>query len=111
EQLGVPPTILRRHGAASHQTARAMAEGVSRRFGSVLGVGVTGVAGPGGSESRRAGLVHVVVAGPELALGRRLSRDLGRHLNRSRAVETALELLLEALGGTYGAWPELFEGL
>jgi nicotinamide-nucleotide amidase len=48
-QLGVPRTVLRRHGAVSEATVRAMAAGALRRSGAQIAVAVTGIAGPGGA--------------------------------------------------------------
>jgi nicotinamide-nucleotide amidase len=49
EMLGVALSILRRHGAVSEQTARAMARGALRRSRGTIALAVTGIAGPGGA--------------------------------------------------------------
>ena len=58
--LGVPNSLLSRHGAVSAQVAAAMAIGIRRRSGVALGLSVTGIAGPdGGSVRKPVGLVYV----------------------------------------------------
>ncbi len=46
--LGVPKTILEKHGAVSEPVARAMLEGALERSDAEVGLAITGVAGPGG---------------------------------------------------------------
>jgi competence/damage-inducible protein CinA-like protein len=59
----VPPLLLAEHGAVSGQVAVALAEGIRKRCKSTLGVGVTGIAGPGGgTETKPVGLVFTAVA-------------------------------------------------
>jgi nicotinamide-nucleotide amidase len=65
EFAGVPADMIERHGAVSREVAAALAEGIRYRCESTLGVGVTGVAGPGGgSPEKPVGLVfHAVASG------------------------------------------------
>jgi len=59
----VPPLLIAEHGAVSKPVAMAMAEGIRKRCRSVLGVGITGVAGPtGGTEEKPVGLVYIALA-------------------------------------------------
>lgn len=97
EALAVPVPLLEAHGAVSQEVAEAMALEVRDRFGASFGIATTGVAGPGSSDSKPAGLIYVALAGPDGAEVRRLDQDRGRHLNRVVAVEVALEMVVAAL--------------
>lgn len=59
----VPPELIAQHGAVSAEVASAMAEGIRKRTGATLGVGVTGIAGPtGGTDQKPVGLVYFAVS-------------------------------------------------
>ena len=97
--LGVPPQVLADHGAASEQTARAMAEGVRNRFETDVGVGITGIAGPGGGTDRKpVGLVYIAVATPGRTVCREDVWPGDRRAVRAASVRAALDLVLSALG-------------
>jgi nicotinamide-nucleotide amidase len=59
----VPAEMIERYGAVSAEVASALAEGIRKRTGATLGLGVTGLAGPGGAtESKPIGRVYVAVS-------------------------------------------------
>jgi len=89
---GVPPELIQSRGAVSSEVALALADGIRKRTGATLGVGVTGIAGPGGGTPEKpVGLVHIGIAddhGPR----ERAYRYLGdREQIRQRATQTALD--------------------
>jgi len=103
-RLGVPAELIEEHGAVSEPVARAMAEGVRRVLGSDFGIGITGVAGPGGgSEAKPVGTVHIALAGPgsgAMETDHRKIRFPGdRERVRQHASQLALEMLRRRLQG------------
>jgi nicotinamide-nucleotide amidase len=59
----VPAAVIQAHGAVSREVAQALAEGIRKRARATMGVGITGVAGPGGgTEQKPVGLVYVALA-------------------------------------------------
>jgi nicotinamide-nucleotide amidase len=90
----VPPEMILAKGAVSAEVAVALAEGIRRRVGSTLGVGITGVAGPGGgSEEKPVGTVHVAIshAGGVKERGMRFPGE--RENIRWQASQAALDLV------------------
>jgi nicotinamide-nucleotide amidase len=62
EFANVPPSLIERHGAVSREVAGALAEGIRERCDTTFGLGVTGIAGPGGgTEEKPVGLVYIGV--------------------------------------------------
>ena len=60
--LGVSHDTLLAHGAVSEETAKEMALGSKRVFGSDIAAAVTGIAGPGGAtDEKPVGLVCIAV--------------------------------------------------
>jgi len=94
--LGVPAATLKRYGAVSAQTAKAMAAGALKNSRADIAVSITGIAGPGGgSKQKPVGLVHFAAAsraGGRIAR-KRLYGDIGRGRVRLRSVIEALALL------------------
>jgi nicotinamide-nucleotide amidase len=95
----VPEELLREHGAVSAEVARALADGARAALDAGVGVGITGVAGPGGgSEHKPVGLVWLSVtrAGAE-PLTRSLNLPGSRADVRDRATTVAMHLLRRTL--------------
>jgi nicotinamide-nucleotide amidase len=96
--LGVPEEVLAERGAVSAEVARAMASGAARAFEADCGVGITGVAGPGGgTPDKPVGTVHVAasVGGRVQTEAWRFSGD--REAVRIRSAQAALTLLLRMI--------------
>ena len=90
----VPAEIIKSKGAVSSEVAIALADGIRRRAGSTLGVGITGIAGPGGgSEEKPVGTVHVAIshAGGVKERGVRFPGD--RETIRWHAAQLALDMV------------------
>ena len=61
--LGIRPSVLAAEGAVSEAVASGMAVGICDRLGASCGLGITGVAGPGGGSSEKpVGLVYIAMA-------------------------------------------------
>jgi nicotinamide-nucleotide amidase len=95
--LGVDERVLTRDGAVSASTAGAMARGVAERLDATYGLATTGVAGPGPSEGRPAGTVHIAVAAHGCLTHRELRLGGDRQAVRERTVAAVLDLLAERL--------------
>ena len=101
--LGVPEDMLAAHGAVSPQVAASMAEGVRTRYHADFGIGITGIAGPGGgSREKPVGLVWMALAAEEgtfVYAMRSQGRYPGRSAVRHRAASQALDMLRRFLSG------------
>jgi nicotinamide-nucleotide amidase len=61
--VGVPAELIASKGAVSSEVALALADGIRKRTGATLGIGITGIAGPGGGAPEKpVGLVHIGIA-------------------------------------------------
>ena len=94
--LGVPAATLKRYGAVSAQTAKAMAAGALKNSRAAIAVSITGVAGPGGGTKQKpVGLVHFAAArrGGRSIARKKLFGAIGRSRVRQLSVMQALAML------------------
>lgn len=96
--VGVRHETLEKYGAVSYQTAEEMAAGAARAAGASAALSATGIAGPGGGTPEKpVGLVYIgcFLKGKTTVKECRFSGS--RMENRLLTVETALNMLKEAL--------------
>ncbi len=92
--VGVPKETIEAKGAVSAEVALALAEGIRKRTGATIGIGITGIAGPGGGTPEKpVGQVHIGIADQHGA-GERAFRFPGdRERIRRFATQTALDMV------------------
>ena len=98
ELLGVAPALLAEHGAVSEEVAIAMAQGIRGRTGTDIGIGVTGIAGPGGGTPQKpVGTVAIAVVVSGL-IRSRLFRFIGdREQIKYQASQAAMDMVRRML--------------
>ena len=89
---------LEKYGAVSEQVACEMASGVRDLFGTTYGVGITGIAGPGGAtEEKPVGLVYMAVAdGNDVHCVKHLFGGT-RTENKLRSALTAISMVIDKI--------------
>jgi PncC family amidohydrolase len=93
ELAGVPDALIREHGAVSEPVAQAMAEGIRSRAGTNIGVGITGIAGPGGGTPQKpVGTVAVAVVVDDDVRVRTFQFIGGRDMVKFQAAQSALNM-------------------
>ncbi|MEM6414297.1 MAG: CinA family protein [Pseudomonadota bacterium] len=98
--LNVDKTTISKYGAVSREVAQEMAIGALTKASADLSVAITGVAGPtGGTDGKPVGCVWFGVANyrGDVHCQKRLFAKGSRHFVRTRAVETALNLILQEI--------------
>ncbi|HEX9496208.1 MAG TPA: CinA family protein [Candidatus Limnocylindria bacterium] len=95
----VPPQLIHSHGAVSSVVAAALARGAREKLGAKIGLGITGIAGPGGATpGKPVGLVYIAVDSDKVHTVKKQQWTFDRAGNRLASVGVALELLSEAIG-------------
>jgi nicotinamide-nucleotide amidase len=93
ELLDVPESLIAQHGAVSEPVALAMAAGIRKRASVHVGVGITGIAGPGGgTEHKPVGTVCIAVDGGTSVV-RTFRFPGGRDVVKGMAANWAIDML------------------
>src|SRR5207249_1191466 len=101
EVLGVPDALIREHGAVSEPVAQAMANAIRVQAGTNVGIGVTGIAGPGGGTPEKpvgTVAIAIVVDGERSTRTFRFIGD--RDMVKFQAAQAAMNMLRMLLANT-----------
>ena len=94
ELLQVPADLIAEHGAVSDPVARAMADAIRVLAGSDVGIGITGIAGPGGGTPEKpVGTVAIAVAAGDDLRVRTFRFVGGREMVKFQSTQAAMNML------------------
>ena len=95
--LGIPLGTIKKYGAVSRQVATLMAKNVRGLARTDIGIGLSGIAGPGGASRKKpVGIVYIALSTKTKTLCREF-RFLGqRNIIKQKASQAALNLLRHA---------------
>jgi len=92
--LGVSESDIDKHGAVSRDVAIQMAKGIKRLACVDIGIGITGIAGPGGgTKNKPVGLVYIALVSCRKTLVREIRFRGSREEIKFQASQVALDLL------------------
>jgi PncC family amidohydrolase len=95
----VPPQLIASHGAVSSVVAGALARGARTRLRAKIGLGITGISGPGGATpGKPVGLTYVAIDSDAHSAVKKHTWTFDRAGNRLASVGAALDLLEELVG-------------
>jgi PncC family amidohydrolase len=96
--LGVSRETLETCGAVSRETALEMAQGVRLALQADVGLGITGIAGPGGGTPQKpVGLVWIALSTDRMSDAKRFLWSGDRLQVKEQSAQAALEWLVEFL--------------
>ncbi|MGE0449121.1 MAG: competence/damage-inducible protein A [Vicinamibacterales bacterium] len=100
EWLDVPAALIAEHGAVSEPVATAMARGIRARTGASVGIGITGIAGPGGATpGKPVGTVAIAMTTPNGEAARTFRFPGARDMVKFQSTQAAMNMLRLALDG------------
>ena len=96
--VGVHRETLKKYGSVSKEVAKILAKNIQQIAQTDLGLGITGIAGPGGSTKEKpVGLVYIALATPRKILCQEFHFHGARAAVRLRASQATLDMLRQYL--------------
>lgn len=106
--LGVPMALIEEAGVVSQEVAQAMAKGIYERMGVNYGLGVTGIAGPGGATRKhQVGVIFISIYNGERYYDKKLELStadfiMPRSSNREIATRNGVAMICDMVEEDYG---------
>lgn len=98
EMLGVKEETLLLHGAVSEETVKEMAAGVRKKFGTEVGVSISGIAGPGGGSAEKpVGTVWMAYSDAQGTIAKKITLGGERDLNIKISAVYLLNMVRQSL--------------
>ena len=93
--LKVNKSIIKEHGAVSHECCRAMVKNLSKISKSNINISITGIAGPGGrSKEKPVGLVYIgIKKGRKIIIKENKFKHKNRNIIQKLTVKTSLKII------------------
>jgi len=94
--LDIDREIIKKQGAVSKKTALMMAKNIKDKFGTNIGIGVTGIAGPGGGTADKpVGLVYIGISYGKKNIVHKLNLKYSRSFNKWMTSQYVFYYLLD----------------
>lgn len=100
--LKVKAETLKNFGAVSEQTARQMSNNVRELFKTDIGVGITGIAGPGGGSAEKpVGTVYISVSNSDKTFVKRFNFGGSRIEIKNQSCDAAIKMVMEVIENNF----------
>ena len=100
--LNVKAETLKNFGAVSEQTARQMSANVRELFKTDIGVGITGIAGPGGGSAEKpVGTVYISVSNSDKTFVKRFNFGGSRIEIKNQSCDAAIKMVMEVIENNF----------
>ncbi len=98
EILKLPPATIKKHGAVSAPVAKLMAQNIRKILKTDYGIGITGIAGPGGATANKpVGLVFIALCDSRKTIVEQFLFKGNRLQIKTQAVQAALRICWQKL--------------
>ncbi|MFH1478482.1 MAG: competence/damage-inducible protein A [Candidatus Omnitrophota bacterium] len=98
KSLNIPFSLIKKHGAVSKEITTLMAKNIRLLSSSSIGIGISGIAGPGGgTKTKPVGLVYIALSTKNRTICKRFGFLGQRNIVKQKATQAALNMIRTSL--------------